>query len=208
MTKARKNSLVLVRERHDPDAFFYGLIDEVMSPEEKGYWVIDQSGERRLVLPDQITPIIDTDGSFKKPLKAVNKLYPEIISRLIRTFTVQKEVSVLSRLIKQGSLVIVLPGEKVKEAQWGIVLGKMINSFEVNIGRSFMGRPKKMLVPPGQLIPVINADLETKNPIKALRKKWAEILMYLILRFYTQKGSQATRRLLAALSNIDKDMMP
>lgn len=210
MVKPTENSLVLVRKDKPakPDEFFFALIDEVMSPREKGYWVIDQEGERRLALPEQIIPIIHTDGSFKNPRKAVDKLYPEIISMLVRTFYVEKSTSTLFRLIKKGSLVIVLPGGKVEEPQWGIVLEKKINSFEVSIGRSFVRRPQKILVSPEQLIPVINTSLETKNPLKALRKRWADILMYLILRFYTQRGSQATRKLLAALSSIDENIIP
>ncbi len=210
MIRPAKNSLVLVRKDDPakPDEFFFALVDEVMSPREKGYWVINQEGDRRLALPEQVIPIINTDGSFKNPRKAVEKLYPEIISMLVRTFYVQKATDTLFRLIKEGSLVIVLPGGKITEAQWGIVLGKKINSCEVSIGRSFVRRPRKILITPEQLIPVINTNLETKNPLKALRKKWGEILMYLILRFYTQRGSQATRKLLAALSSIDKNMIP
>ncbi len=208
MGKLKKDSLVLVRSRKNPENFFYALIEKVLQPEAKGCWAIDHKGERHLALPDQVIPIVATDGSFKDPDRAVKKLYPEIISMLVRTFSVQKEADTLFQLIRGGSLVVVLPDDNITEPQWGIVLGKIVHSFEINISRSFMRTPQKILVPPEKLIPVINTDLETKNPLKALRKNWGRILMYLILRFYTQKGSQATRRLLAALSSLDEDMLP
>jgi hypothetical protein len=208
--KVEENTLVIVTAYGDnPLTPQWGI---ALRKTASDLWeVIIPPKKKTLVFPGQLIPVIHTDGSFRKPESAVQKLIGQILIGVILKLSVKKEAEALLRLIKKDTLVIVLPeGGTPPEICWGVVVKKMPSgNYDVAIGTRLAGlKTERIFAKPGQLLPVVSTDGSTKSPQRALRKNWSEILMHILLRFYTKEGNEALLRLVAAMSRIESIFSP
>lgn len=206
--EVRENTLVIVTSRKgNPPEPCWGLVAKRF--ESGNFNVRIGKKEIIIVFPDQIIPIIHTNGFVKDPNRAVKRLGEQIIIGVILKLFVQKETEELVDLIRKGTLVIVLSPEN-KPPCWGIVSQKMPSGkYDVitkpGFGFGKLGRVgrKKVFAEPGQLIPVIQTDGSTLNPRTVLRRNVAKILMLIIVKLSATEGMKSVKRLFSALSQVE-----
>lgn len=152
-----------------------------------------------IVPPGRLIFVLQTDGSVKTPEAALKEHRYDILIWVICKLREQKEEEELPEDVKPNTLVIVLAkGEKPPRSCWGLVVKKLQTSYDVRIGRI-----KKILVPPDQLIPVIETSGSIVGPMGALRQNIDNILMHIIFQLYIQRMEHGLHQLFSAMANMN-----
>jgi len=210
--KPQKDTLVIIQPLgKKPENPCWGIIEyEMVTPNSREFRVRISPKENITVFAGQVVPIMHTDGSVKDPHKFVRKNADKLLIDILRKIFVKRETEALLSLIQNNTLVIVLPGEqKSEKACFGVVIRKMPSQqYEVVIRIGYGGlRRRAIFVEPSRLIPVIQTDGSTLNPVKAVRRNWHKIIIHIILRLHTTNGAISLQRLLSSISTIEKDLL-
>ncbi len=214
------NSLVIVLPRgkppHPPVACWGIIIEKT----ESLFKVRLGSGpyDETYVFPEQIIPFLQTDGSFKNPQRVFIENEEKIMLELLLNFLVQQGAIREKKIaptnlpepsslipIQENTLVIVLPkNTNPAEACWGLVYKRMIGgNYEVQIGRFRLLGFSRIIVQPDQLIPIYLTDGSFKSPRHAVRTLRAQLLLHLLLMFYSAEGSNFLRQIARPLFKSD-----
>ncbi len=178
----------------------WGLVEERFS--ESGFLRVGTGKKQEefiMAPPGRLIFVLQTDGSVKTPEAALKKHRYDILIWLICKLRERKEEEKLPEEIKPNTLVIVLSkGGKPPKSCWGLVARKMQNSYDVKVGIR-----KKILVPPDQLIPVIETNGSAMGPMRALRQNIDSILIHIIFQLYIQRMESGLHQLLSAMASMD-----
>lgn len=215
--EVKKNTLVIIMPRGKPPNPPHACWAMVIQRFDSGNCQVligPEPHNEIFAFPDQIIPVLQTDGSFKNPQRIFPEHEPEIVLHLLMAFLTQQgvvpatgvgpaalpePVSVIP--IQENTLVIVLEkASNPPETCWGLVLGQLIGgNYEVQIGRFRLLKSSRIVVQPGQLIPVYLTDGTFKSPRHAVRTLRAQLFLHLFLMFQSGAAADFLRQLGSAL---------
>lgn len=211
----KENTLVIVLEDNGtPPRMCWGLVKHKLPT--KNYMVrIERLPFRRdhrgkqiffpeeiVVLPRQIIPIIQTDGSAEDPFSVIKENIGEIFLRIFLDSLLKKDPRINPVPIEENTLVIVINPVTC----WGIVEKHLPGGkVEINIGKrerkilrpkSFF--PERITVSREQIIPVLKVGGGFRTPKKAIFRNLSRLLMEIVLQHYVEEGGRALQKILAA----------
>jgi len=211
--KIQENMLVIVLEQKGrPPRNCWGLVKQILPKngclvfiEQLPLEGIDGFYPREInISPEQLVPVVATDGDEKEPLAALKKNVDLMIIRLFCLLAPRKENVPAFPDIRVNTLVAVpKPGGLAGEKSLGIV-DKVTPHGKLDVivcqPRALLPIPAriKIIVPPDQAIVILELEKPAKFPRKALLTNLPQILMELYLRLFTEKGQEALARLILA----------
>ena len=221
MIKPEANTLVIILPKGKPakpSAACWGIVLEEIS--DNFYKVRVGKDPHNIIYVglDQIIPFLQTDGSFADPQSVFLKNEGPIMLHLMLNFLVQQGIiqKIDSRTanlpepvsvvpVEPGTLSIILPKDNhPSEACWGIVCRHMLGgNYEVQVGRFRHLRVSRIIVRPEQLVPVYLTNGSFKNPRQAIRHLREQLLLNMLLIFYSSQGSDFLRQIAIPLCKSD-----